>query len=68
MNRGILDKVLFAIVIAGAFNWGLIGFFRFDLISFLFGNMTWLSRTAEALIGISGLYTISAFRQMRMKS
>ena len=43
----------------GAINWGLIGFFKFDLVAFLFGQMTWLSRVIYAIIGLCGLYLIS---------
>lgn len=38
-TRG-LDYTLLILVLVGAINWGLIGFFGFDLVSFLFGNMT----------------------------
>lgn len=65
MNTKILDNILLALVIIGAINWGLIGFFRFDLIAFLFGNMSWLSRVIYALVGISGVYLISAFGRIR---
>ena len=53
-----LDYTLLTLVIIGAINWGLIGFFRFDLVAFLFGNMSWLSRIIYALVGISGLYLL----------
>lgn len=56
-----LDYTLLTLVIIGAINWGLIGFFRFDLVAFLFGNMSWLSRIIYALVGISGLYLLSAY-------
>ena len=49
------------ITIIGAINWGLIGFFGFDLVAFLFGNMTWLSRIVYGLVGICGLYMISIY-------
>ncbi len=55
------DYFVLTLVIIGAINWGLIGFFKFDLIAFLFGQMTWLSRIVYAIVGISGLYTISLF-------
>lgn len=61
MNSKGLDYTLLTIVIIGAINWGLIGFFRFDLVAFLFGDMSWLSRIIYALVGISGLYLISAY-------
>ena len=65
MNTKGLDYTLLALVIIGAVNWGLIGFFRFDLVSFWFGEMSWLTRIIYALVGISGLYLISAFGRIR---
>lgn len=59
-TRG-LDYTLLILVLVGAINWGLIGFFGFDLVSFLFGNMTWLSRIVYGLVGLSGVYLISLF-------
>ena len=50
-----LDYTLLTLVIIGAINWGLIGFFQFDLVAFIFGNMSWLSRIIYALVGLSGL-------------
>ena len=65
MNSKVLDYTLLTIVIIGAINWGLIGFFRFDLVSFLFGDMSWLSRIIYALVGIGGLYLLSAYGRIR---
>ena len=53
------------IVLIGAINWGLIGFFRFDLVAFLFGNMSWLSRIVYAFVGIGGLYLLSVYGRIR---
>ena len=61
MNTKIIDNIALTFVIIGTLNWGLIGFFRFDLIAFLFGNMSWISRIIYALAGISGVYMISTF-------
>ena len=60
-----LDYTLLTLVIIGAINWGLIGFFQFDLVAFIFGNMSWLSRIIYALVGLSGLYMISACGRIR---
>ena len=65
MKTNLLDYTLLSLVIIGAVNWGLIGFFRFDLVAFLFGDMSWLSRIVYALVGISGLYTCSLFGRIR---
>lgn len=61
MNSRFFDYIALAIVIVGAVNWGLIGFLKFNLVAFLFGDMTWLSRIVYALVGLCGLYTISLF-------
>lgn len=68
MKTNMLDYTLLTLVIIGAINWGLIGFFRFDLVAFLFGDMSWLSRIVYALVGISGLYCCSLFGRIRSYS
>lgn len=65
MNTNWLDYTLLTLVIIGAVNWGLIGFFRFDLVAFIFGDMSWISRIIYALVGIGGLYVISMFGRIR---
>lgn len=56
----VLDIIALILVIIGAVNWGLIGFFQFNLVSFLFGDITTiLSRIIYALVGIAGLYAIT---------
>lgn len=59
MNNKILNGTALTISIIGALNWGLIGLFRFDLVAFLFGDMSWLSRIVYVLVGICGLYLIT---------
>lgn len=56
-----LDYIALVIVIIGAVNWGLIGFFGFDLVRVIFGDMTWISRVIYGLVGICGLYAITYF-------
>ena len=54
-----IDYIVLVLVIIGAINWGLVGFFGLDLVAFLFGSMSVLSRLIYAVIGICGLYAIS---------
>ena len=56
-----IDYVALTLVIIGAINLGLIGFFKLDLVAFIFGDMSWISRVIYALVGIAGLYLISMF-------
>ena len=45
----------FTLVIVGALNWGFIGAFNFDLVSFLFGDMTSLTRIVYTLVGLAAI-------------
>ena len=54
-----IDYIVLVLVIIGAINWGLVGFFGLDLVAFLFGSMSVLSRIIYAVIGTCGLYAIS---------
>ncbi|HKM33280.1 MAG TPA: DUF378 domain-containing protein [Lachnospiraceae bacterium] len=56
-----LDVTALIITVIGAINWGLIGLFRFDLVAFIFGDMSWLSRIIYTLVGICGLYLLTFF-------
>ena len=53
-----LQKICLVVTIIGAVNWGLIGLLDFDLVAFLFGEMSWLSRIVYTLVGITGLVNI----------
>ena len=61
MNNKALDYTTLTIAIIGAVNWGLIGFFRFNLVSFLFGDMSWISRIIYGLVGLCGLYLLTFY-------
>lgn len=61
----ILDTITFILVLIGAINWGLIGFFEFDLVAAIFGSMTTFSRIVYGLVGLSGLYCISFFAKKK---
>lgn len=55
----LMDKLALVLVIIGAINWGLIGFFQFDLVAAIFGGQTAaLSRIIYGLVGLAGLYSI----------
>ena len=59
------DNTALTLVIIGTVNWLLIGVFRFDLVAFICGNMSWLSRIIYTLVG---LYLISLFGRIKSMS
>lgn len=56
-----LGYVALSLVIIGAINWGLIGFFQFNLVDTIFMTMPAISRIIYALVGIAGLYCLTFF-------
>ena len=60
----ILNTLVLILLIVGALNWGLIALFEFDLVAWLFGEMTLLSRIVYGLVGIAGLWAITFFSRI----
>ncbi|HEY8445423.1 MAG TPA: DUF378 domain-containing protein [Bacilli bacterium] len=56
----VLQKIALVVVIIGALNWGLIGLFGFDLVAFIFDNISEvISRIIYVLVGVAGVISIS---------
>lgn len=53
-----LNKIASLIMIIGGINWGLVGLFNFNLVSFLFGNGTVLTRIIYIIIGVCSFICI----------
>lgn len=54
----IMQKILLVITIIGAVNWGLVGLLDLDLVAFVFGNQTLLTRIVYTLVAVCGLVNI----------
>jgi len=52
----VISTIAMILVIVGGLNWGLVGFFNFDLVAAIFGVMSFLSRIVYALVGLSAIY------------
>jgi uncharacterized membrane protein YuzA (DUF378 family) len=68
-----LVKALIAIACIGAINWGLIGFFNWNLVDAIFGGgsheqTSTASRVIYALVGLSGLVTLFAIPRISAPS
>jgi len=53
-------KIALTLTLIGALNWGLVGFFDFNLVTALFGEGSALSRIVFALVGLSAVWVIIA--------
>ncbi|MCP8969819.1 DUF378 domain-containing protein [Ectobacillus antri] len=54
-----LQRIALVLTVIGALNWGLIGFFQFDLVAAIFGGQdTALARIVYGLVGLAGLINL----------
>lgn len=54
-----IQKIALAITIIGALNWGLVGFFQFDVVSQFAGGINSVaSRTIFIIVALSGLISL----------
>jgi hypothetical protein len=51
-----LGLIALILVIIGGLNWGLVGFFNFNLVTALFGASSMLTKIVYDLVGLSALY------------
>jgi uncharacterized protein len=66
-NLSAIDMLVLALIIVGGLNWGLVGFFNFDLVATIFGPMSLLSRVVYGLVGISAVYQAVTFASLQKK-
>ena len=62
----ILDRIALLLTIIGAFNWGSIGLFKFDIVAWIFGGQDALvSRIIYTLVGLAGVWCVSLLFRSR---
>ena len=60
MEKNWLDVLALTLIIIGAINWGLIGFFKYNLVDSIFGpDLFIISRIIYALVGLAAIWGIS---------
>ena len=50
--------IAFVLVIIGGLNWGLVGFFHFNLVDAIFGMGSVISRIIYVIVGLAAVYSI----------
>ena len=57
MKMGTMGWIAWVLVIVGGLNWGLVGFFQYDLVAALLGGTDAMAaRVVYALVGLAALY------------
>lgn len=64
-----MEWIAWIIVTIGALNWGLIGFFKFNLVTKIFGESTGATVVYDivGLAGLYGAYLLYTYSQKKMK-
>lgn len=60
----VLNYIVLTLLIIGALNWLLIGLFEFNLVSFIFGELSFLSRFIYGLVGLCGVWAIAFYSKI----
>ncbi len=58
----VLSIIATILLIIGGLNWGLVGFFQYNAVDNFLGQWPMLVRVIYALVGLSALYKIFAWR------
>ena len=62
----ILDRIALILTIVGALNWGSIGLFKFDIVTWLCGGQDALvSRIIYTVVALAGVWCISLLFRAR---
>lgn len=51
-------KIAWVLVWVGALNWGLVGLFDFNLVSYLFSSWPMVERVVYVLVGLSAFFML----------
>jgi uncharacterized membrane protein YuzA (DUF378 family) len=67
MKMNALDKLAIVLLVIGGFNWGLVGWLKYNLVDSIFGVGSIGSRVIYAIVGVASLYMIYAIARMMSK-
>jgi len=54
-----VNIIALVLIIIGGLNWGLVGFFDYNLVDAVFGDGSTVSRVVYALVGVAALYKVA---------
>lgn len=57
----VLDVIVTVLLLFGGINWGLVGFFDYNLVTAIFGEADAIGRVIYALVGLGALYEVFGF-------
>ena len=61
------DKASYLLMVIGGLNWGLVGFFKYNLVDKIFGSHYSWARVVYAVVGLGALYGFYSMVTMMAK-
>ena len=61
------DVIVAVLLVVGGLNWGLVGFFSFDLVATIFGGGSMLSRVVYILVGLGAIYQAMQWKAIQRR-
>jgi uncharacterized protein len=63
-----LDVLAAVLLVVGGLNWGLVGFFQFDLVATIFGGQAaGLARIIYIVVALSALYQMATWKAIQTR-
>ena len=62
-----IDLIAATFLFVGGINWGLVGLFDFNLVSWLFGGMSLLTRIVYFLVALSAIYDAIMWKSIQRR-
>jgi len=54
----VIDCIALILLLIGGLNWGFIGFFKWDVVASIFGEMSMFTRVVYGLVGLAAIWKI----------
>jgi uncharacterized membrane protein YuzA (DUF378 family) len=54
----VVNVIALVLILIGGLNWGLVGFFDYNLVDAIFGEGSGVARVVYAVVGVAALYKV----------
>jgi uncharacterized membrane protein YuzA (DUF378 family) len=55
----VVNVIALVLILIGGLNWGLVGFFDYNLVDAVFGEGSGVARVVYAVVGVAAVYKIA---------
>ena len=55
----VVNIIALVLILIGGLNWGLVGFFDYNLVDAIFGEGSGVARVVYAVVGVAALYKVA---------